>query len=66
MDKGSKNRVIDRVRTLAVYAVAKEFGVTTSFVYSVLNGTFKSGKADDVKKAYKTAYNKIQEAANKN
>lgn len=62
MGKGKKNVIIDRIKTLAVYEVAKRMDITYTYVYMVINGTAKAGRAADVLQAYKTLYEKIEKA----
>jgi hypothetical protein len=61
MGKNSKKEIADRIKTIAVHAVAKECSVTTAYVYGVVKGTYINGKSDDVKKAYNEKYTELQQ-----
>lgn len=54
----------DGEKTLAVKWTAQKFSVSTQYVYAVLVGSFNSGIADDIIKAFKIKYNELKSIMN--
>lgn len=51
---------IDRVKTQTAFWAAEQFQCTTAYVYGVVRGDFKGGRADEIKKAYDKKYAEIK------
>ena len=55
-----KRTVRDREKTLSVFNVAAQFGVSEAYVYGTLRGDFKGTTPDEIKKAFDKKYAELK------